>query len=149
MSRKIDPGSLIAVVRLRGSVKMNREVGETFRMMRLLAANRCAVMHATRGNLGMVDKVSDYVAWGEISKPVLDVLVERRGRLAGDKRLDPKQAKDIVQKIEKAGIKGSGLKGAFRLSPPKGGLRSIREHYPKGDLGYRGSKIDELLVRMV
>lgn len=36
-----------------------------------------------------------------------------------------------------------------KLKPPKGGFKSIKEMYPKGDLGYRGEKINELLKRMI
>ncbi len=34
------------------------------------------------------------------------------------------------------------------LKPPKGGFKSIRRHYPKGDLGYRGKDIIKLVERM-
>ncbi|MFH0836828.1 MAG: uL30 family ribosomal protein [Candidatus Aenigmatarchaeota archaeon] len=36
-----------------------------------------------------------------------------------------------------------------KLCPPLKGFRAIKIHYPKGDLGYRGDKINELLRRMV
>jgi ribosomal protein L30/L7E len=35
----------------------------------------------------------------------------------------------------------------FRLKPAK--LKSIKERYPKGDLGYRGEKIVELIEKMM
>ncbi|HLD85010.1 MAG TPA: uL30 family ribosomal protein [archaeon] len=35
------------------------------------------------------------------------------------------------------------------LSPPKGGFRSFHSAYPKGDLGYRGDKIKDLIERML
>jgi large subunit ribosomal protein L30 len=41
------------------------------------------------------------------------------------------------------------LKPVFRLTPPKKGHKSIKEHYPKGSLGYWGDKINDLLKRMV
>ena len=45
--------------------------------------------------------------------------------------------------------KDSGIKPVFRLSPPSGGFNAVKEYYPKGDLGYRGEKINELLKRMI
>ncbi|MBI5332475.1 MAG: uL30 family ribosomal protein [Candidatus Aenigmarchaeota archaeon] len=36
-----------------------------------------------------------------------------------------------------------------KLCPPLKGFRAIKIHYPKGDLGYRGDKINELLQRMI
>jgi len=41
------------------------------------------------------------------------------------------------------------IEPVFRLTPPSKGFKSIKEHYPKGDLGYRGKEINELLKRMI
>jgi len=38
---------------------------------------------------------------------------------------------------------------AIRLKPPQKGFRAIKKPYPKGDLGYRGKDINELIKRMV
>ena len=35
------------------------------------------------------------------------------------------------------------------LRPPKGGFKSLKEMYPKGDLGYRGQAINDLIKRMI
>jgi len=35
------------------------------------------------------------------------------------------------------------------LRPPKGGFRSLKQTYPKGDLGYRGEAINEMIKRMM
>jgi ribosomal protein L30/L7E len=35
------------------------------------------------------------------------------------------------------------------LHPPKYGFRSLKALYPKGDLGYRGAQIKDLIERMV
>ena len=37
----------------------------------------------------------------------------------------------------------------IRLKPARGGLNSIKRPYPKGDLGYRGAAINELIERMM
>ena len=42
--------------------------------------------------------------------------------------------------------KGKGKKG---LKSPKGGFRSKKLKYPKGDLGYCGDKINDMVKRMV
>ncbi len=36
-----------------------------------------------------------------------------------------------------------------RLKPARKGLKSIKRHYPKGDLGYRGAAINDLIKRMM
>lgn len=38
---------------------------------------------------------------------------------------------------------------SVRLKPPAKGFRAIKKPYPKGDLGYRGKEINELIKRMV
>lgn len=35
------------------------------------------------------------------------------------------------------------------LRPPKGGFRSLKLPFPKGDLGYRGEKINDLIKKMM
>ena len=40
-------------------------------------------------------------------------------------------------------------KKTIGLKPPKHGHKSIRKFYPKGDLGYRGNEINELIKRMI
>jgi large subunit ribosomal protein L30 len=47
-----------------------------------------------------------------------------------------------INKIEK-------IQPVFRLTPPSKGLKSVNQHYPSGDLGYRGKEINELLRRMI
>ncbi|MEM3138430.1 MAG: 50S ribosomal protein L30, partial [Thermofilaceae archaeon] len=45
----------------------------------------------------------------------------------------------------------TSFKPVFRLAPPKGGFkRTIKKHYNDGgELGYRGYKINELLLTMI
>src|SRR3972149_4505561 len=40
-------------------------------------------------------------------------------------------------------------KKTHQMKPPKKGFRSIKRHYPKGDLGYRGAAINDLIKKMV
>ncbi len=35
------------------------------------------------------------------------------------------------------------------IKPPKGGFRSLKLMYPKGDLGYRGKEINAMIKRMI
>jgi len=46
-------------------------------------------------------------------------------------------------------IDGFGKKKVIPLKPPKGGFRSVRTNYPKGDLGYRGKAINDLIKKMM
>ncbi len=42
-----------------------------------------------------------------------------------------------------------GAKKIIALRPPKGGFKSLKQMYPKGDLGYRGEAINEMIKRMM
>ena len=56
----------IAVVRIRGQVSTDIEVLDTLRMLRLYRKNYCAIVAQNPVSLGMIMKVKDYVAWGEV-----------------------------------------------------------------------------------
>jgi len=47
------------------------------------------------------------------------------------------------QETEKAASSGRA-----RLKTPKGGLKSVKQKAPKGDIGYLGEKINDLAKRM-
>lgn len=152
---------MLAVIRIRGTVSARRKIEDTLKMLRLNAVNNCALVPETESYKGMVKKVRDLITWGEIDKNVLVKMLEKRLRLLDDKRVDGKTLKEMTKfdsfdNFAEALIKGEvGLKDfekivpAFRLTPPSKGFKSVKEHYPKGDLGYRGKEINELLERMI
>lgn len=139
-------GSLYAVIRVRGSVNVPGEVRDTLKMLRLGRVNHCVLVPKKPDYEGMLRKAAHFVTWGEVSREVLEMLVSKRGRLAGGRRLPPGDAKKLAGGSD-AG--DSGLKPVFRLSPPSRGYRSVRSSFPRGDLGYRGERINDLLKRMI
>ncbi len=145
---------LYAVIRVRGSVKVRKEIKDTLIMLRLKRVNNCIIVPKTPEYEGMIKKARFYITWGEINKETLEKLVLKRGepkqKIQGKKKLEEKEAKEIVEKILKQkSLKGLEIKPVFRLHPPKKGYKSIKLTYPKGALGYRGEKINELLERMI
>jgi large subunit ribosomal protein L30 len=40
-------------------------------------------------------------------------------------------------------------KKIIRLMPPRKGFKSLKNDYPRGDLGYRGEAINDLIKRMM
>ena len=140
---------MYAVIRVRGSVNVPKRVKDTLQMLRLTRVNHCVIVPKNPDYEGMLQKASAYVTWGEISQEMLEALVSKRGRLPQDERLEGKQARDVSKKILKDGMKESGIKPVFRLSPPSRGYKSVRLAYPKGDLGKRGEAINQLLKRMI
>ncbi|MCK4335310.1 MAG: 50S ribosomal protein L30 [Candidatus Aenigmarchaeota archaeon] len=142
---------MFAVVRVRGSVNMRKELKDTLRMLRLTRVNHCVLVRKDPKIEGMIRKVNDFVTWGEIGDKTLEKLVYRRGRMIGDKKPDGKEAKIIISKIKKVkNLKEiEGFKPVFRMNPPRKGYEGIKQAFPKGALGYRGEKINELLERMM
>jgi len=154
---------LYAVVRLRGRVNVRPEVRHTLRLLRLNRLNHCVVVPANEYYKGMLKVVKDYVAWGEISEDMLTLLLKRRGRLEGGKRLTEKYLRENTpfksfEELAKALIDGKikmkelmkyKIKPIFRLHPPRKGHRGIKKSFSMGgELGYHGNKINELLYKM-
>jgi len=150
---------MFAVVRIRG--KARKEIEDTLRMLRLEKVNNCVILPEKPDFKGMLQKVKDFVTWGEIEKEVLVELLKKRLRAKGDKRVDEKMLKELTNfesfesfasalLEEKVKVKDfEGLNPVFRLTPPSKGFKSVKEHWPKGDLGYRGKEINELIKRMI
>ncbi len=140
---------LYAVVRIRGRVGVDARIRDTLKLLRLERPNHCVVVPKNPSYEGMLKKAQNYVTWGEISEDMLKKLVFKRGRYEGDKRLGRDEAEKIAKIILEKGMKAAPIKPVFRLSPPSGGYKSVKLLYPKGDAGYRGEKINDLLKRMI
>lgn len=141
---------MYAVVRIRGCVHVDKRVEQTLDMLHLRHVNNATLLPKEPTTDGMLQHVKDFVTWGEVSGEMVERLLLKRGRKAG-KRLDEKEARALAKAIQdKKTLKAAeGLSPVFRLSPPRKGFRSVRSPYPKGDLGSRGEKINELLERMI
>ncbi len=152
---------MFAVIRLRGTIDVRREIKETLRMLRLHRINHCVIVGDSPSYRGMLQKVKDYVAWGEIDAETLALLLRKRGRLKGNIRLTDEYVKEktgykSIEDFAKAVIDGKAnledipdLKPVFRLHPPRKGHKGIKAHYGYGgELGYHGEKIRELIYKM-
>ena len=141
---------MYAVIRIKGSVGMRDDVSDTLSMMRLNRKMHCVVLKETDNIKGMMQKVRSWTTYGEIDDNVLKQMIEKRGRKLGDKRLTKEEVGDVFNKLKETGKLPTGIKPVFRLSPPsKGFKKSTKQHYPKGELGYRGREINALLKRMI
>ena len=151
---------MLAVIRIRGRVKVRKEIEDTMKILKLNRKHHCVFLPKNSVTSGMLQKIKDYVTWGEISKDMLKKLIQKRGRLSGNKRISEDFLKEsgiggfdeLAEKIINSEIKlkDLGIKTYFRLAPPSKGFKgSIKQHYPRGALGNRGEKINELLKRMI
>lgn len=140
---------MFAVIRIRGTVGLKSGIKDTLKMLRLSRKMHCVLIKDNDCAKGMLQKTKDYITWGEIDDDVLMSLIAKRGRKVEDKKLTEEEAKNAFKKLN-AGEKPDEVKPVFRLSPPsKGFKKSIKQHYPDGELGYRGKNINELLKRMI
>ena len=151
---------MYAVVRIRGTIGIKNEVKDTMKMLRLNGVNTCALVLENPNYKGMLNLVKDRITYGEIDKNILVEMLKKRLRLKGNKRVDETVLKEIgtgsfetfADELIAGKIKlkdFENLQPFFRLTPPSKGFKSVKEHYPKGDLGYRGKEINELLTRMI
>jgi large subunit ribosomal protein L30 len=110
----------------------------------------------------MLRKTKDCLTWGEVSPEIVSLLLKKRGRLVGDKKLTDEYAKelgyksldDLAEALFNVDVEFSSLpeiKPLFRLRPPTKGFKGKvkRSYAAGGELGYRGDAINDLLKRMV
>jgi large subunit ribosomal protein L30 len=150
---------MYAIVRIRGGVNTRPEIRDTLDLLHMNRVNHCAVVKEDPHYRGMIQKVKDYVAWGQIDDDTLALLLEKRGRLSGNRRLTEalikeKTAFGSFKEFAKAVNAGSAsfkdleIKPVFRLHPARKGLRSTKKTVPQGGvLGFHES-INDLITKM-
>lgn len=114
----------LLAIRLRGSCSVNEKIEDTMQMLGLKKRYSAIVVETNDVVNGMLRKVESFIAWG----------VPTEETLASINKLNPKKS-------------GFGL--YVGLKPPVGGLRAIKLCWPKGDLGNRADKINDLAKRML
>lgn len=152
----------LAVVRVRGSVDVRKEVEDTLRFLRLTRPNHSTLVDDSSSRRGMLQKVKEMVTWGPIKPEVLESLLRKRGELLGGGSITDEVVKnstsyDNVEDFSKAICEGEAeldgvdeLKKVFRLRPPKKGYNPLQRSYSQGGaVGDRGKKINDLLLRMM
>lgn len=150
------------IIRLRGSVGISRELERAFALIHLTRKFSATLMKESSSNNGMIRKVKDYATWGEVSPKIISQLIKQRGYLTGNQRITDEMVKErfghesithlgtALHELKENLWRLPDLKPVFRLHPPKGGFHgSIKKPYPKGELGYRGEKINDLLAKMI
>ncbi|MBU2104269.1 MAG: uL30 family ribosomal protein [Nanoarchaeota archaeon] len=140
----------IAVIRIKGQVGLKKPIVETLNRLRLRRKYACVVFaKPNKIQEGMIKKVKDFIAFGEINKETFEKLIEARGRLINKKKsIDVKKTIEELEKGKK--YEDVNLKPFFRLHPPRGGIDS-KKHFgvQKGVLGNHKDKINKLIERML
>jgi large subunit ribosomal protein L30 len=152
---------MYAVVRVRGSVNVRDTIEDTLSMLRLHRVNHCVLLDENPNNLGMVQKVKDYVAYGRIDAQTLAEMLENRGKIEGGARLTNEYVAqnsdfDSIMSFAEAVVEGNAtfkdvpkLKPVLRLHPPRKGHSGIKRTFQQGGiLGNNGEDIKVLLNKM-
>lgn len=151
-----------AVVRVRGSPDVNRDIEHTMMLMNLTRVNHCVLLPEDDITKGMLNKAKDYITWGEVSQETVRAMLSSRGRLPGNKAMNDENLKENTEfssldELAKAIMtddvrmsKVDGIKPIFRLHPPIQGYEGNKRTFRVGGaLGYRGEAIDALIIRML
>ncbi len=152
---------MYAVVQVRGVVNTRREIKDTLKMLRLHHVNHCVLVPDTPAYLGMIRKVKDFVAYGEVDPGTLATILRTRGRLTGNRRLTDEYVRErtkfaSIDEYAEALCNGEadlkdidGMKPVLRLHPPRKGYKTIKRTFQQGGaLGYYGREINDLLYAM-
>ena len=113
----------LAVIRVRGLVNLSGEIKNTLKFLCLHKKNSCVIVEDVPSVKGMLNKVKFFVTWGPVNNDTLSLL-EKRGKKNKTYYLNP----------PKKGFGRKGVKMLFKLG---------------GALGYRGDKINDLVLRML
>ncbi|HJM18682.1 MAG TPA: 50S ribosomal protein L30 [Candidatus Thalassarchaeaceae archaeon] len=151
------------VIRVRSDRGVTKKIRDTMAMLNLTKVNHAVLLPETPSFTGMLQKVKDYVTWGEVDSGTIESLINQRGRMMGDKPVTDEAVKSSsefksVGSLSEAIASGSastkqvdGMKPVFRLHPPRGskGWGGVKRPYSVGGaLGFRGKQIEDLASRM-
>lgn len=154
---------VILAVRVRGRVRVRPQIETTLDKLSLVRLHHAKVYKTSPSVQGMIDKSKDYITWGEVDVDTLTKLLEKRGRVIGNKKLTDAYVKKnssfaSIKALAKAMASGEatykdveGLKPIFRLTPPTKGYggKTYWSVGMGGITGYRGEGINELVQRML
>ena len=153
--------TMIAAIRIRGRTGIKGKIEDTLKMLHLTRINHAVLLPDNPSYHGMLVKGKDYITWGEIDQETITQLIEKRGKLPGNKKFTPEElkergkyssAEELSQAIiqEEAQLQDAGLKPIFRLHPPRKGYKDIKKTFHEGGtLGYRGEEITTLIKKMI
>lgn len=161
MSEEDSP--VILAIRVRGQVRVRPQIKYTLEKLKLGRLHHARILKMTPSVRGMINKAKDYLAWGEVDEDTIVRLLDKRGRLSGNRRLTNEYVKKeseykSIKAFAKAIASGEadiyaveGVKPIFRLSPPSGGYRgkTTQSIEVGGVTGYRGETINKLAMKMI
>ena len=163
MSETKEQKKPLVAIRIRGNVGIRRSIKETLQYLRLFKVNHAVLLDDRKSYRGMLQKIKDYITWGQINQLTLLQLLKKRGRLTGNLPLNDeylkkytkyntiKEFSDAIFNFEISFKDVPSIKPVFRLHPPRKGFKNKkkRPYKARGELGNRESEINSLLLRMI
>jgi large subunit ribosomal protein L30 len=161
LTEKAAERKCFAVVKVRGTIRAQREARETLELLRLAKTNNAVLIDNRPSYIGMLYRVQNYVTWGEVSKETVAMLLKERGRLAGGEKITDESVEklgyksidalaDAIASCKVEYQKLPNVQPIFKLRPPSKGFKgkTKKSFTTGGEAGYRGEKISDLLKRM-
>jgi large subunit ribosomal protein L30 len=149
------------VVRLRGTVNTPYWAEHTLRLLRLKSRFSATIVPENEVYEGMLKKVKDHVAWCKADAQTIKLLLEKRGKVIGDKSINDEVLRslgfssidDLAIALANDSIKFNDLKlikPYFRLAPPRKGFKKSSKHmYSNGGILGKNEELSEMVARMV
>jgi len=152
----------LAVIRVRGVGDASPDVERTLKNLHLTRNCHITLVDDSPTSLGMLKKVRNFTTWGEITRENILLLLRKRGRLVGNKKVDDEYAQKIghktleevaeaIYKLEAEFQSLPDIKPVFRAHPPRKGYKGkVKRSFNVGGVtGYRGEAINKLIESMV
>jgi large subunit ribosomal protein L30 len=162
MSQKTEQCKCLVVVKIRGTVEAQKEARITLELLRLTHTNHAVLIDSRPAYKGMLQRINSYVTYGEPTKETVALMLQKRGRLAGAKKLSDeylqkagyKTVEDLAEAIVNCKVEYGKLPDVeprFKLHPPSKGYKGKTKQgfNAGGEAGYRGEAINDLVKRMV
>jgi large subunit ribosomal protein L30 len=153
----------ILVVRLRGTVNVPYWAITTLKNLYLNKKFSATLVPETSEYLGMLRKISQWVAWSKADREIVKTLIENRAKnknpgldsvnKTGNSKEDYKDIDELVDVLVNDKIKFSeqnNVKPWFSLNPPKGGFkRSTKRQFSDGGTLGNNKDLLEIVKKMI
>jgi large subunit ribosomal protein L30 len=162
MAQKTEECKCLVVVKIRGVIEAQREARQTLELLHLTHTSHAILIDSRPAYMGMLQRVNSYITYGEPTKETVVMMLQKRARLEGDKKLTDeylqkigyKTIDDLAQAIIDCKVQFQKLpetQPRFRLHPPSKGYKgkTKKGFNAGGEAGYRGEAINKLVQRMV
>jgi large subunit ribosomal protein L30 len=153
----------LLVVRMRGTINVPYWAITTLKNLHLNKRFSATLVPETSNYLGMLRKISEWVAWSKADPEIVKTLIEKRGKeknpkldssKKGSKRAENYNGIDeLVNVIVNDKIRFSdqnNIKPWFSLNPPKGGFKKkTKKQFSDGGILGNNKDLLEIVKKMV